>query len=568
MKKMEPIAIKVKRTLEYYRRPILIAIIQWFITTLFQVDRLFFVYECENRYLVATKLLYLCFLVIAWCFTFNAIKKIQSGDSLWVRGKKLFLGYLLVAMLLLLVLWPGTWSWDDLRILNAVSTYGGWFAWQHVLTGIYYDVLLQIVPFPGGIILLQNIIIALCVAFIITKLENVFNIKKFYTTGIDLAVKFFPFLLPPILMYSFSGYRMGIYVYIELVMLIMLISAHRENKEWGFKYTILFSVLCVITATWRTESFLYIPSISLLILFVRGTIISNSKKTLCIVIIVIGSFGINIFQSQQLGNANYKVISLLGPCAELVRVADYDRDKKELEIIDKVTDIEVIAKNPTLNGEELYWDTGCVRNRNDDPDDDYTVEDYKNFLRAFTKLSLKYPKVVISERWNMFVVGSGITGECRTNVSNAAELFEEHNGNVAVEEVLNKGWLAFSPVYKKMRHFFINFLGVRKNNGNYIIWLKSIVYNAIVPELFLLFALIQALIRRKWFFAGISLAVLIRLPIVVLTQPSPWIMYVLSFYFLGYVFLVYMLLIRWSRSRGVSKSSIIVGKKEIDVKEL
>ena len=29
---------------------------------------------------------------------------------------------------------------------------------------------------------------------------------------------------------------MGIYVYIELVMLIMLISAHRENKEWGFKY--------------------------------------------------------------------------------------------------------------------------------------------------------------------------------------------------------------------------------------------------------------------------------------------------------------------------------------------
>lgn len=531
------------------KKPILIAAMQWFITTILQIDRLFFTYDYESKYLVVTKMLYLIVLLSVWCFIFETGKKIKFGDEAWQRGFFIFKVYFCLMMLLLLLLWPGTWSWDDLGTLNAISTYESWNAWQHVLTGIYQDVLLQILPFPGGIIFLQNAIVALSVAFIVTKLEISFHIAKIKNGVIDMIIKLLPFLTPPVLMYQFSGYRLGLYVYIELVMLVMLICAWKDEKKWNLKYLILFAILCVIVATWRTESFLYIPCICVLLLFAKKSVISNMKKVLCIVILAIGFLNINNLQKYELGNSNYEIISLLRPCVELVRAADCEADADELAIIDKVTDLEVIRNNPTFNGEELYWNTECVRNKNNNPYDDYTDKDYSAYLRAFIKLSLKYPEVVIKERWNMFLTGSGITGESRTNVSSAAALFEINNESWAAKIILSKGRIANLPVLKKTRSTVINILGIRNNKGNVIVWLYRIVWNAIIPEIILLYAWIKMLIKKKWFFAGICSAVLIRLPVVVLTQPSPWIMYVLSFYFLGYVFLVYDILICWSEHK-------------------
>lgn len=388
-------------------------------------------------------------------------------------------------------------------------------------------------------------------AFVVTKLEIIFNIERLKNNALDIIVKILPFLTPPVLMYQFSGYRMGLYVYIELVMLVMLICSLKDKKEWDLYYLLLFSILCVIVATWRTESFFYIPCICLLVLFIKKAIIPNRRKVLCIAILVIGFLGVNKFQNLALGDSNYKIISLLRPCVELVRTADYEEDAEELACIDKVTDLDVIRNNPTFSGEFLFWNTGCVRNRNDNPYDDYTDEDYSNFLKAFVKLSLKYPKVVISERWHLFLVGSGITGESFCNVPGAAALFDENNGNRAAEVTQTRGWIANSPFFKKTRTTFINVLGIRNNEGKKIEWLSRIIWNAIIPEIILLYAWFKMLIRKEWFWAGTCTAVLIRLPVVALTQPSGWIMYVLSFYFLGYVFLIYAILIHLSEQKKV-----------------
>lgn len=132
------------------KKPILIALIQWLLSTVLQIDRLFFTYYRLSKYMLATKALYLISLLIVWCFIFEARKNIKNGDFAWKRGFFVFKVYFSVMMLLLLVLWPGTWAWDDLGTLSAISYYEGWNAWQHVLTGVYQDVLLQILPFPGG----------------------------------------------------------------------------------------------------------------------------------------------------------------------------------------------------------------------------------------------------------------------------------------------------------------------------------------------------------------------------------------------------------------------------------
>ncbi|WWR19204.1 hypothetical protein V1226_22550 [Lachnospiraceae bacterium JLR.KK009] len=535
--------------MDYLKRnriPILIASVQWFITTILQIDRLFFSYDGESKYLLATKALYFCFLVIIWCFGFDAYKKIKSGDGNYIRGFYIFRVYFAVVVVLMLVLWPGTWAWDDLWTLFYIAGYGEWRPWQHILTGAYQDVLLQILPFPGGIILLQNIIISICVAFGVTKLETIFGIGRWKNKFADAVVKILPFLLPPVLMYQFSGYRIGLYVYLEFVMLVMLMGAIKDKEEWSKAYLSLFCILCIIVSTWRTESLFYIPCACILLWFINKKVIPNPRKIFCILMIVIGFFGIDKAQKQALGNANYEIVSLMPPCVELVRNADSLEDAEQLADIDKVVDLEMVRNNPSQSGEALYWVPDVVRTG-------YTDKDYRGFLKAIVKLSFKYPKVVFRERWNVFIKGTGISelGVYATNVRGTAALFDETNESRAVVLTQDKGWIANSPVFKNIRKCFIYLLGMEKMDGSGSgVW-KRLIWNAFIPLVILVYGWFKLLIKRKWYLWGICTAVLIRVPVVILTAPTSMIMYFLSFYFLGYVCLVYMLLTGWSnRNRG------------------
>ncbi|WLD86441.1 hypothetical protein QU660_08090 [Stomatobaculum sp. F0698] len=532
--------------------PLVIAVVQWFITTILQVDRAFFTYDQETLYFVLTKILYLVFLILIWCFIFEVHEKVKQNDKDWKRGVSIFLPYFTILMIMLLILWPGTWAYDDLLTLTDISSYGMWCPWQNILTGAYQDVLLQILPFPGGIIFLQNTIISLCVAFSVVKIEKVFGIPAISNPVLDIVIKLLPFLLPPILMYQFSGYRMGIYVYLELVMLVILIGLNKTKSKWGWKKVLLFSVICSIISTWRTESFIYVPATCVLLLFVRKDVISKQKKVICISLIIMGFLGITRFQNWALGDSSYEVISLMRPCVEVVRHADTVRDAKELEAIDKVADIKIIMDNPGVNGETMYWNTACIRNHNDNPNDDYNSKDYQEFRKAFVALSLKYPNVVLKERWSLFIRASGITGDSLINAGFAARLFDADNDEQAVRAVLNKGWFANLPVFKGFRARFIETLGITSEANIFAVVLKRVIWNSIIPELILICDWIGICIRKRWYLAGIFATVLLKLPIIFLTEPSYWIMYVLSFYLLGYVVLVFGIL-KWKLREKAQK---------------
>lgn len=528
------------------KSPIVIALVQWFLTTVFQIDRLFFTYSKETKIYIGVKILYFIFLVIVWCFLFHVYRRTKERDEIYQRGVYFFSCYLIIVMALLLILWPGTWSWDDLWTLNSIQYYGKLMPTQHILTGLYQDVLLQILPFPGGVILLQNIIISVCVAFSVTKLETSFRIKKLKYKSLDIIIKIIPFLLFPVLMYQFSGYRIGMYMYLELVMLVILICAIKDSEEWHWKYAGLFSVLCVVVSSWRTEAFFYIPFSCLLVFLINKTVLPNKKKIFCVLVILVGFMGINAFQNYFLESNNYKLISLLRPCTELVRVADQEKDAKLLEDIDRVVSLKMIYDNPEINGVNLYWTRKFVHT-------DYTGEDYNAFFKAFLKLSMKYPETVISERWELFIKGSGITGSSTSNVDRAAILFDENNDNNAAKETSSQLWIADTPVFKDMRKSLIYILGGNKSDGTVVVPFKKLIWNAIIPLMLLLFAWIRLLIKKKWYLLILCTAVLIRFPIVVLTQPSSWFMYLLSFYLLGYVYLTFQLLISFSKREEIKE---------------
>ncbi len=540
--------VDLLRKIKYYKAPLLIGFSQWLITMFLQIDRAFFDYDYLTEYYWIVKVCYLIALLVIWSFIFFAYKKIKNGDNFYSRLWQVMRAYLLVEMLLLLVLWPGTWSWDDLLTLKVISWYSDFDAWQHVLTGIYQAVLLQILPFPGGIIILQSIIIALCVGYFIARIETSYEIVRLKNKYLDILLKIIPFLLPPVLMYQFSGYRMGLYIYLELVTLVMIICGIKDKQEWKWNKILMLSFLVIVISVWRTESFVYIPFIYIVICTLNKKVLSRTKKILFILIVILGFVGLTMFQDYELGNNNYQIISLLCPEAELVRIADDVEDAKELKALDKVTDLQVIYDNPDLNGEELFWNTGCVRNRNEDPYDDFSQKNYKKYLGALIKLSLKYPKVVLEERCNLFLIGSGVTGETFENVNRSADLFEPDNGNVAIAMALSSGWRAITPVFRDLRREFIIFLG-----GHDIEIYRKIVWNTILPILVLIYAWMKLMVEKKWSLWVLISAAIVRVLIVFITEPSGWIMYLLSFYFLGYVYLVYMIWIYFSKKKGEIK---------------
>ena len=461
----------IKNVLHMYKKPIIIALFQWFLTTILQVDRLFFIYQSETRNMLIIKGAYLLFLIVTWCYIFFASGEIKAGNDLYCRGASVFVTYFVMEMLLFLILMPGTWGWDDLVILGVTRSYESLGAWQHILTVIFEDVFLQMFPFPAGVIFFRCAIAALCVAFSVTKLEETFFLKQLKCKSMGMAVKLLPFFLPPIIMYLYSGYRMGLYVFLEVTMLVMLLCSAYGGKKWSWPYCILFVFLCVVVSAWRTESFSYILFSPLLLISLGKSVLPDRKKVFCVVFLAAGFLGMNAWQNKELGNDNYKVMSLMRQCAVLARAANYDRDEEELYLIDKVVSLEEIQNNPEMNGEELYWE-GAVR-------DGYTEEEYGNFVKAIARLSLKYPKKLLEERWVLFIWAMG--DNTVTNVEKTAPLLDEDTTNVFAKEAQNQGYCIWSAPFRNLRKDFVYFLGCCRRDGTAVKTMQKLVWNVWIP---------------------------------------------------------------------------------------
>ncbi len=82
-----------------------------------------------------------------------------------------------VYTVLLLLIWPGAWSWDDIYILLNAQTYLP-IAWQHIFSGIAISVFLQTIPLAGGAMLVQAFCASLIAAYCVTKLSYAFVCKR------------------------------------------------------------------------------------------------------------------------------------------------------------------------------------------------------------------------------------------------------------------------------------------------------------------------------------------------------------------------------------------------------
>lgn len=523
--------LRMKKFFSAYKLPIILACIQWYLCTALQWDRLFFEYDVENSVYLFIKAGYLLVLLIGWCSGAYLYKEYKKKNTYALRGVYIASIYITILLLILLILWPGTWAWDDIIMLSTLKDYQ-LAPWQHIITSIYQMLLLQILPFPAGIIFLQNIFIGIIVSYILVLTENTFeNFQVVANRFFDTLIKLVPFLFPPVLAYQFSGYRIGLYVFLELLFFVIMITAWKRKEILSAKKLFIFVCLSIIVSTWRTESFIYLPVAALFIFMQKSG--SQKRNLAAIALLFMGAWGVTTLQSNAMhGSENYKVMSTIRQGTELVRHANQEKDKNDLYYIDKVIDTSIVRQNPEVNGERLYWDKNVVRN-------DYSSIDYHEYIRALVSLTYKYPSVVFRERTQLFY-HSAIRPDV-INLTASINLYNKDVGKDVIQPIrnfLDKDWIANKPVFLKARVKLIAAMGRIDKDGHRTKFFKP-VWNCTLPLIIMMMSGIYTILKRRYFLSFCLASILAKLLIVILTSPAPWMMYYLSFYLIGYVILIY-----------------------------
>lgn len=520
------------RSLKQYAVPSACAVIQWALWQIAGIGRGFLSYDTARPYVWLQKALFLCLLLSAWCFLFYIIREAKAGNKNVQRGLKVFSIYFLILLILLLILWPGTWYWDDIGVLSSAKDYDV-LPWQHVLSSFFQNIFLQLVPTPGGVILVQLMIASVIVSYAVTDFELTFCDGKPIVRlwPVDTLIKLIPFLLPPVIMYQYSGFRMGMYIFYEILVLSFIICISYRGRSVSLQMLTVIALAAAVISTWRSEGFLYAPVVALIIAIQSRDVLSLKKKLYAILLMLAGISVISSFQKVKTGNSDYSVVAILRPLSEVVRAADPYEDGELLETLNKVVGTEVILDNPGVDGENLLW-------KYDLPIYEYTDEEYGEFMKAFMELCIRHPKAVAKERIKVFIDTSAIHGRTNpTNVTGAYYLFDPDEQNDNQREFISWKAPLNRPLSESLRQRLILWLGCLKEDFSERIAYR-LVWGIIIPIGVIVVLWIYMFIKRKWkMFIAMS-AVALRLPVLFLTAPATWTMYYLSFYLIGYLALV------------------------------
>ena len=472
----------------------LAAAVLWCALTL-GTDRLFFRYDWRTPAFFVYKAL---FLALAFGLVHGAVtlvQKLRVGDKFARRWVAWTLPYLAVNLVILLIVWPGIWGNDDLAVLYLARTLQP-NSWQHFLTSGAFILSLMFVPMPGGVVLVQNLLISGIVGCFAATAQDL--AEKRLTRPVRpawFALVYLPFLLPPVLMHTQQPFRTTWSTWTELFLVFMLVAMYLRGTKLNKKELAAIVMLGTLAASWRSECVYYLAC--------------------------------SRYSSALMGEAwQYKMIALCYQTAALVQDADPVEDAEALADIDRVFDVEFCRANPETHGNELR--EGMLAGRGG------SAEDWSACQKAIIKLALKYPKSMLRERAGVFynTLRQRQNGQSNQKIA-FASAFLLYEGEPTQDD--QKSFLqdsaAVQPLNKELRRAFIADMA---SSTDFAGGLIDLTWWMLPPFVLLGLALAVLLVQRRWmlfFAAGTFFA---RIPLVFLTAPDTYFMYYLTPFIAGY----------------------------------
>lgn len=153
-----------------------LAALAWCLVTL-ATDRLFFRYDWRTPAFFVYKALFVLAALAVIHGAVTLAEKLRRRDDFAVRWLQWALPYLAVTLVVLVIVWPGCWGSDDLDVLQLARTLEP-SAWQHFLTSAAFILSLMFLPLPGGIVLIQTLLIAGAVGCFLAAAETLAREKN------------------------------------------------------------------------------------------------------------------------------------------------------------------------------------------------------------------------------------------------------------------------------------------------------------------------------------------------------------------------------------------------------
>ena len=510
----------------YHKKIAYIVLVVWLVMNLSCYQLLYFDYIPELKVYIF-KLLHL---IALYALVLTITRLIQKFRDKQIKHQLIIAIVLcIIGWVFLLLAYPGTWSLDDIHIVNNAAFYNT-TPWQHFFSGMFQILCLQTIPFVFSVPLIQVLFNALMYSYCVVTLAKIFTKTPRQKLILEIILSVF-FIFPPVLFYMLSGFRMGIYQFLELYLLTKLLAIFYDKTH---KLTTLklieVTFFTIIVGSWRSECFFF-PFILLIFLLLLGK--ERIKRTTAFImagISLVSVMYIGMINDKLIGNHDYTLINTIAPVYEIIK--ENDIDPVMLKICEEIIDLNLIESNPDV----LYSPNGCIRKN-------YTEYEYKEYLITVIILIQKYPETFLKNRYNNIIKFIFDTNQNKIYpYGYAIRNFTKNYDGVNWFNSLNDSFL-YSPINLELRNNVIAALsGIKEYNINDINSsvefnvLHYCFYKFIIPVILFTLSLLLILIRRKWYLILPNLIILLQFIIIFFTAPTANFFYYLPIYIFLYVF--------------------------------
>lgn len=519
----------------------------WCVLTLF-TDRLFFTYTWWNpRFFVYKGLFFLlAFVILHAAVTFT--KKIRERDEMVLRWLKWTVPYLVISLIILVIVWPGYWAYDNIWILDAARALSV-SPWYHFLTGAVTALGMMLIPIPGGVVLLQNLVISGIVGGFLCAAETL-ALARLYrpVSSAWFVILYLPFLLPPVLLHNQHPYRPTWVTWMEFFVMFLMVWWYFRGTTIRKPSLAVLAILGGVMASWRTENIYYAVAIPALLLFLlHKKLLTKFAWCATTVGIVVSMMLCNAYnESLSPGTSwQYQRLALCYQAVALVQDANQEADAEALAMIDPVISVEACRANSSLHGSDLR--DAVMR-----PVEDLTEQDWNECVEGIVQLALKYPKSLLRERMGIFLqtVGIRTEGSAQKVIFYGPLVLYELEEPLDAQENFLYHTVASWPICASLR---VSFTHLMEGEISPLRGVISLSWQMLPSFALLATAVLVLLIRRKWFLFLVAGALFVKIPLIFLTAPDSHFMYYLSPYLAGYTAaaagIVYAILLKTRRKQ-------------------